>query len=212
MATEQQIPKLAGQIVEHQSSFAALSNDDAQFVITETRKAIELFVEAVENRVPETENKLLQFVTSVAVSTTQRFVAADHFKHGEVVDGVKLYLGDNFRTHFFTKVEENVQGGDIRVHKLLRASRDLNIRAEIGEEREETQLAHLWGLLKLQASGEEGALLTNGYANIFYIRDNKDVLWSVNARWYSDDREWGLGADSVARPDEWHADSFVCSR
>lgn len=154
--------------------------------------------------------KLLSPFTYVKVPSVTRFAAADHFKHGEVVEGVQCYLGDNFREHFGTKVEENVDGCDIRVHTLLQDSRDLPIRAEIGEEREETKLAHLWSMLKLQSKGEQGALLTNGYANIFYIRDTENVLWAVNASWYGGG--WCLDASSVERPYRWHDGDRVCSR
>ena len=45
-ATEQQIPKLTGQLVEHQKAFASLSSEDAQWVIANTVAAIGLFVTA----------------------------------------------------------------------------------------------------------------------------------------------------------------------
>lgn len=146
----------------------------------------------------ENSVKILKSVTSVTVPGTSRFSAADHFKHGEVVDGVKCYLWDNFKARFGEKIEENVEGCEIRVHTLLQDARDLPIRAEIGEEREETKLAHLWNMLKLQNKGQKGALLTNGYANIFYIRDTEGSLWAVSARWSG--VGWRLDARSVERP------------
>lgn len=210
MATEQQIPKLAGSLVEHQGGFSALSTEDTQFVIAETKKAIALFVEAVQNRAKDRTNKLLEFVTSVTVPGVSKFVAAEKFKHGEAVDGVKCYLWDNFQKHFGSKVEENVEGCDIRVHTLLSPARDLPILAEIGEEREETKLVHLWSMLKLQSEGQTGALVTNGYANVFYIRDIEGILWAVFASWSGD--EWSLSARSVEDPCRWGVGSRVCSR
>lgn len=202
MATEQQIPKLAGSIVEHQSGFTALSTEDAQWVIAETKNAIALFVEAIKNRTKTAANKLLEFVTSVTVPSVKRFVADDHFKHDETVDGVKVYLGDNFKKHFRGKTEEDVAGCDIRVHKLLRASRDLGIRHEIGEDNEETYLAHLWHFFKLR--GDKGGWF------IFYIRDAEGVLWAVNAFWFGDG--WSVGADSVENRNRWRAGDCACSR
>lgn len=201
MATEKQIPKLAGVLVEHQSGFAALSTEDTQWVIAETKKAIALFVDAVKNRAKDAANKLLAFVTTVSVPSVKRFVVDDHFKDGEV-DGVKMYLGGNFKKRLGGKIEENVSGCDIRVHKLLHASRDLPIRAEIGEDNEETCLAHLWHFLKLQ--GDKGGWF------IFYIRDTAGTLWAVRAYW-SDDG-WGVGASSVVDRVRWDAGSCVCSR
>lgn len=210
MATEQQIPKIAGLLVEHQSGFSALSTEDAQWVITDTKTAVALFAEAVKNRTKTTTTKLLEFVTSVTVPSSKRFAAADHFKHGEVVDGVQCYLWDNFKKQFGTKVEENVEECEIRIHTLLAPARDLPIRAEMGEEREETKLAHLWYLLTLQPNGKAGALLTNGSANIFYIRDTENILWAVCAYWFGD--EWSLGASSVGNPNGWSEGHRVCSR
>src|SRR3989344_3359006 len=48
--TEQQIPKLAASLVEHQASFASLPVEDGQWVIQNPVAAIELFVSAVGSR------------------------------------------------------------------------------------------------------------------------------------------------------------------
>lgn len=156
--------------------------------------------------------KLLAFVTSVTVPSVKHFAAAEHFRHGETVEGVKCYLWGNFKTQFGEKIEKNVTECKLRVHKLLRNSRDLNIRTEITEEKEETFLAHIWEMLKLQPTGEKGALLTNGYANIFYVRDTEGVLWAVDAHWSAFSSEWILHARSVERPHVWSSDSQVFSR
>ncbi len=50
MATEQQIPQLAGELVKHQRHFNSLSVEDAQWAIQNTVTAIDLFVSAVKNR------------------------------------------------------------------------------------------------------------------------------------------------------------------
>lgn len=157
-------------------------------------------------------SKLLEFVTSVKVAEVKHFKAAEHFQEGLIVNGVKYYssFGDNFNKHFLPKVEENVSAAELRVHKLLRDSKDLGIRTEIGEEKEETQLAYLHQCLKLQGNGEEGVLLTNGWANIFYIRDVEGNLWAVDAYWYVGG--WDLNAFSVEYPLAWYADHQVFSR
>ena len=48
--TEQQVPKLVGQIVEHQRAFLALSRESAQWAVANTVAAIELCVAAIEGR------------------------------------------------------------------------------------------------------------------------------------------------------------------
>ncbi len=147
-------------------------------------------------------NKLLEFVESVTLPSVKKFGADDHFKDGEAIDGVTVYTGKNFKKVFGGKVEEHVAGSDIRVHKLTRASRDLGIRYELGEESEETTLAHLRHFLKLR--GDKGGWF------IFYIRDAEGVLWAVSANWNGS--YWDVGASSVEDRDEWDAGNCVCSR
>lgn len=50
MATVQQIPVLAARLVEHQAKFMPMSAKDAQYVIQNPADAVELFIEAVQNR------------------------------------------------------------------------------------------------------------------------------------------------------------------
>ena len=61
-----------------------------------------------------------------------------------------------------------------------------------------------------QGNGEDGILLTNGYANIFYIRDIKGVFWAVGCYWGGDG--WDVSADSVGAPDVWDGGNRVFSR
>ncbi len=157
-------------------------------------------------------SNLLDFVATVVVSGAGRFVAADHFK----VDtsrkaAVKIaFVWDNFRDNF-AKVEENVPAGELKLHTLRKASVDGPIIKELGEAHE-TYLADLWTMLEKQPNGEKGNLLTNGYANIFYVRDKNGALWAVFAHWHSDDGGWSLFANSVTNPNEWNAGNQVASR
>ena len=61
-----------------------------------------------------------------------------------------------------------------------------------------------------QGNGEDGILLTNGYANIFYIRDIKGVFWAVGCGW--DGGGWRVGAISVEDPRGWDGGRRVFSR
>lgn len=218
--TEQQIPKFVAVLVENQNLFLGLSTEDAQWVIQNPKWAIRKMVEnltgsvcGATEQVPTPEKrKLLELVRTVSVPGISEFRATDKFKVGETVDGVKIsqYMGDNFKKFFLPKIESNVPATEIRVHKLFRKSRDLGIRAEIGEGKEETTLGQLWEMLKLQGNGQDGVLLTNGWANIFYIRDINGNLWAVYAHWYG--VGWDLNADSVESPSGWRAGGQVCSR
>lgn len=61
-----------------------------------------------------------------------------------------------------------------------------------------------------QGNGEDGILLTNGYANIFYIRDINGVFWAVRCPWSGD--VWYVRATSVGPPRGWGGGSRVFSR
>ncbi|MCX6760056.1 MAG: hypothetical protein NTW46_01795, partial [Candidatus Nealsonbacteria bacterium] len=110
------------------------------------------------------EPDLLKQVETVAVKGAERFVAKDHLKEANVG-----WTSDNFQKLFLDKVEESVKDAAIAVHRLERDSLDAPILAELGN-RAETKLAYLFELLEKQSKGEKGTLLTNGYANIAYIK------------------------------------------
>lgn len=161
-----------------------------------------------ENPWPQVLKSLLKLVTYVEVSGSNKFVAADNFKIGNA--GV-TYLGEDFKTNFLGKVEENVTDATLVIHQLEKASPDKDILSELGNNRKETFLAYLFELLKKQSEGETGRLLTNGHVNIFYIRDAKGNLWAVNARWGSINRGWSVCAISVGGPDRWGSGGQVLS-
>ncbi len=215
MATEQQIPKLAGALVEHQGCFAALSNADAQWVIQHPKEAIQVFVGAIQNRTKETvrkaQEKLLDFITSFKVGGAKKFVAKDNFKE-EISDKaiVKIALiWKDFKDNFLDLVEENVPEAELKVHKLLKDSRNPGIIVELRESYT-VSLAHVWNAMALQSKGEEGNLLTNGNENIFYVADVNGVVWAVGVAWYGNG--WGMSADSVECQNKWNDNNLVLSR
>ncbi len=154
--------------------------------------------------------KLLQLVTTVTVPAVERFVARDAFAKNNPA-GVKFYLWSGFSSRFLGKVEENVPPATIATHTLLRSSLDAPIMAELGD-RKVIKLAQFCALIKAQAHGEAGPLLTNGYANIAYIEDVEGNLWAVYASWYSVNRKWFVFARSVTGPDGWDAGCQVLSQ
>ncbi len=176
----------------------------------------ECWIKAVEAKT-ETVKKILEFVATTIIGIpVGRFVARDHFKVGtnkKAKDKVKIaWLSDSFKSWFLDKVEEQA-GGDsvLRAHKLISASTDVLIIAELGREATaETALAEVFALMKKQSKGEQGSLLVGGYANIFYIRDSVSVLRAVYVYWLDDG--WHVYASSVAVSDEWNAGYRVISR
>lgn len=156
-------------------------------------------------------NALLELVTTTQTPAVEAFNAKEKLAIG-TQDGVKIvWHGDNFKMHFLGKCELDVPAQELRVHKLLEKSLDAPIIAELGGEKlVETSLATMFEMLKKQGQGQKGSLLTNGYANIFYIKDDAGTLWAVYARWYGGG--WDLFALSVTDPDSWPRVSQVVSR
>jgi hypothetical protein len=158
--------------------------------------------------------KLLEFIdTTVVPASAERFVAGEKFAVNTADNAeVKIgYLSGNFSLWFLGKTEEPVDGQTLNYAKLRKQSVDGPILSELGgEEKAETTLAEMFSLMKKQGKGEAGVLLMNGYANIYYIRDESGVLRAVIVYWYCDG--WRVYALSVEHPDVWDAGDQVFSR
>jgi hypothetical protein len=156
---------------------------------------------------PAEPKKLLRLMTTVNVAAVEKFVTKEYFKvdtSEKAKVKIALLLAD-FSTHFLPKVEEGSLPGELRVHRLLAWSLDAPIMAELGDPRFfSTTLADLWVMLEKQPSGEEGVLLTNGWTNNFYIHDQNETLWGVNAFWYAGRGGWLIGAQSVGSLVGWY--------
>ena len=155
---------------------------------------------------------LLELVGTVTVPAISPFIAREKF----VVDTSKgahakvAYLGDNFKAWFLEKIEKPIAETVLRYAKLTRWALDDEIRKEIGAEREETTLSQIYTLLKKQPNGEPGVLLSNGYANIFYVNDAGGILRAVRVHWRGDG--WYVYADFVTDPGGWRVGYQVFSR
>lgn len=160
---------------------------------------------------------LLDFLgTVIAFATIGKFVAKDKFVVNTKRNAsVKIsYLSDNFRAWFLNgdgKTEDPISEQTLRYHKLCKASVDSLIIEELGgAERSETTLSEMFSLMEKQKNGEDGVLLNNGYANIFYIKDGASVLRTVHVHW-ADDGCY-VYADSVELPYSWYGGCRVFSR
>lgn len=160
-----------------------------------------------------TASLLVLVGTVLVTATTEKFVAKDNFVVNIEADAkVKIsYMGENFKTWFIDKVEEPIQDGVLRYQKLARKSVDGPIITELGgKAKAETTLTEMFSVMRLQGSGEDGALHTNGNLNIFYIRDQNSVLRTVYVYWF--DGGWGVGASAVEDPRGWNDGRQVFSR
>mgnify|MGYP001595785444 CR=1 FL=1 len=155
--------------------------------------------------------KLLELVTTASVAAIESFEAADHFKVGTEKAATRIYyLGDNFKEHFGCKKEGASEAVEIKVHKLTESSLDVPIITELADKCEIT-LGQFFSLLSKQGKGESGPLLTDGWANIAYIRDDEGILWAVRARWFAGRGGWNVGALSVEDPCRWDGGHRVLS-
>jgi hypothetical protein len=161
--------------------------------------------------------KILELVSTVVVrATTSKFVAKDKFVVNTKRNAnVKIpAVWENFTTWFLSDeglTEDPITETTLRYHKLRKSSVDGPIITELGgEAKAETTLSEMFSLMAGQKNGEDGVLLNNGYANIFYIKDQKGVLRTVYVFWY--DGGWFVNASSVESPDRWYDGSLVFSR
>lgn len=198
---EQQIPQVCammGQLVTHQADFNVLPKSDRQFVFQQPKVAIEVMIAALRNRPKETARertyRILQPVTPKPVES-RPFNADETFFNKQ--SGVKMdEHGSNFKSWFGGKIEDAAPDGELRPLTLTQNANDSEIIADLGgEAAAEVTLAEIWRLMERQANGGEGVLLTNRYANIFYVRDREGVLRTVGVRWNGDG--WIAFADAL---------------
>ena len=199
---QNQISKLAGALTEHQCHFDAMTTADRQWVIRNTVEAIDLFAEAVRNRGVGSK-KLLKFLRTISFTAIDNFVAAEKFREGETVDGIKVgWLGNNFKDFFLKKVEKSIPALEMREHELVTGSRDPAIITELGgEEQVESLLAHFWEFLKTA---------DQTLWHVRYIRDVNGVLWAVCGGW--DGGGLNVEAIPLARPFGWDVGDRFLSR
>jgi hypothetical protein len=146
-------------------------------------------------------------------ATTTSFVGRDYFVQSTAKSvTVKIsYVSDYFKDRFYGKTEEAFGGSTLNYGKLSRSSVDGPIIAELGgKAKAETTLTEIYALMVAQKNGGKGPLLTNGYANIFYVRDINAVLRAVGAGWRVGG--WRVGARGVVSPSAWCDDGRVFSR
>lgn len=159
---------------------------------------------------------LLELIKRVQLPAVEAFSAKRCFVTRNTPDGVKLgWVGDNFTRVFLNGAGHNeidVPASERRIHRLRKWSKDEPIVKELGGEQvAETHLAHMWEMMKRQGQGQQGDLLVNGYANIFYIRASDGTLWTVYCYWNAYYGRWRVGAAPITLPLEWSGGFQVVS-
>lgn len=198
-----QVAKLIARIAEN---LPEMSSDIMQGWIDNPRGLQKFLSGLCPTAEASVQVQLLRKVASVVVSGPKKFVVKNALKDANVG-----WTGDNFKKFFLGNVEEDVADATVAIHRLEQSSLDAPIMAQLAD-RTEINLAHLLELLKKQSKGEDGVLLTNGSANVAYIKGSDDNVWAVSAYWDSGSRDWGLGVGSVEDPFRWNAGSQILSR
>lgn len=115
----------------------------------------------------------------------KKFIVADHFTTEN--REVKIHrIGDNFKLWFGGKTEKltDVELPSRHHYDLKHDSLDKEILNDLGgADKAEITFAGIYKFMKLQPNGENGALLVDGFANIFYVKDADGVLRAVYVRW-----------------------------
>ena len=152
--------------------------------------------QAVEPAVKATKRALLRFVATVAVpGTTESFRVNSWFNMNNSEVGFR-YVSEKFKGFFGDMEVAPSDGIELSCQELIRNAYDREIIADLGgKEKCITKLSELRGLLMKQPRGEEGILLTDGRANIFYVYDSAAVLRAVYVNW--NDNGWYVNANDL---------------
>lgn len=157
--------------------------------------------------------ELLQMLGEVAFPGATNFVASEKLVQ-DTSDTATVKIsgfGSNFTAWFLGKTEANVSPSTLGYGKLLQRAKAEVICAFLGGETlAETSLAEIYHLTSLQPNKQEGVLLTNGLANIFFVWDVNGLLRLVYVYWYGGG--WGWGADELSGVGGWRGGSQVFSR
>ena len=219
MATEQQIPKLAGALVEHQDAFLSLPTEDAQWIIQNTRAAIVLFVGAVKARTKAVVQNILSVFKSVTIEATAEKKTTDCF-----TDKKRYYYCDPNFDNLLPEIQEAQPAGEITAHRLAREAKFVEmVQGLLGTT--ETDLAvlsrlaiqtgHVFtlpqieALIECQEAGEDVGLRTDGWANFFLVLNKEECVSFVDA--YRSVRRWNVYLYPLGHGDVWGAGSHFFS-
>lgn len=162
--------------------------------------------------------KILEFVTTVMIPALPVFDVAAHFRvtsqnERKTAEVPISWIGNYAQKLVQGRTEPETAKTTLHVHKLLRASVDGPIIAELGgDQAVTTTWGQMYEMMRCQDRGQEGVLLTNGRVNIFYIPTADGVSWAVRCRWEPICGYWCVNAAPVTDPFRWDADNQVVSR
>ncbi len=131
-----------------------------------------------------------------------RIISEPFSKSSFFSNGPRLYFWDNFKNWVLSEIPDMIPTfqGTLSKYKLTKNMYDKEILEELGNPTPFT-IGEFAGIMKdlisKQPNGKDGDLLTNGYANIFYVKLADGRVVAVNLRWHSVNREWNCSADDL---------------
>lgn len=205
--TEQQIPKLVGALVEHQSAFSILPTEDGQWVIQNTRAAIGLFADAIRHRPKSTEpvqppKPLLKRLLTVKLAGYDKFVVQEKMKE-DTSSLAELPIGNmssRFREQYLELVETDVPEMIVAVDRLQRRSLDAPIRIDLGD-KHELSIGQFFNFLKTADRSKWYFCYSVGKDGWVKV---VDAFWNHHG--------WHFSASSITSPDSWERAIRVVSR
>ncbi len=143
--------------------------------------------------------KFLELIAGNIAINTAAFPKDSFFsKNGPV----KLYFGDNFSNWILAAMPDVIPAfeGTLLKTRLTKYMYDSEILDELGHPEPFTISefsAIVRELLQKQPNGEDGILLNNGYANIFFVQLEDARVVAVRVLWGSGRRAWSLIAPGL---------------
>ncbi len=155
--------------------------------------------------------KSLNLIAENIQIATSSFTKDSFFRNGPV----KLWFGDNFKNWVLPGIQSTISSFNLSLKqtKLTKAMLDSEILSELGDPKPFTPsefAAIIRELISKQPQGEDGPLLTNGYANIFYVKLEDERVVAVCADWHFYYRLWSLNANDLDGR-RWHGGHCVFS-
>ena len=127
-----------------------------------------------------------------------------------------LYVWGSFTDRILptAPILKSSQATIIASFDLVKQANDTEIRVELRKnyvwEDASIFCAHLAGMINRQPNGKDGDLISNRYANIFYVRGVNSEVFTVSVDWDSGGREWDVYAHPLDDT-RWNAGSRAFS-
>ena len=152
--------------------------------------------------VQKAQQSLLELVCTVDISAQEPFKVTNFFKEFEQQDGIEFLPMYSFENNLFrdwdATFDTDVPATTVNVYNLTATSMNNPIIAALGDkDAAKIDIAYIAHLIKAQSNGEEGVLLANGLANIFYVDSCFKELFVLRCHWLSIECVWQVLSHSI---------------